>query len=724
MEKSEKSSLNSSDFRSICKSIYYCYPAEFMRRSLRRILAFFPGIMQRVLVRPLLRISSSGAATEENQAFDHPVSFPGVWKVRCPWCARTQTGRFQEDFTSGQGRGESEIIRHSFVRLRCGFCGNRYIHNPLSMGSLKRMWLNRGNHGAVSPLFPVDSPWPLWPPPEQSIKAVQSDKGEITSAMSDVLSAMAGFIGAGRRVRSNPRSMILARMRLLSCPETASLSEGQCEEAERLLLSGTLEDWQQAADGQGLKVFDFDQKTLESSTSKSSALEARLAGPALAGISDRTMEWHDNPVSLMSELAAEIAEGGVICTVALDTANPSFSNAPLFGAGTSVARISDPAAGCRVWNRPWASPNCTDWNSISMAAQGSGCDLVAAGMAVETWEGAPAPGFMALFHRKGRLRKYRPGQRVLIVCGGALGDTLLTVPIARELERIGCRVCLLGKNGRLLLGSPFFERIFTDIDQLTLDMGGRSTAGLSPAPPFPEVIPGFAHVIHLAYELHPGKSLVHGYGLCAGVAVRDQRPEYHFPPGYSFDLKSVFQDSDEKKPYVVIHTQTGDALKSWTREGFAALAEGLKGFGARVVTVGSSTDCIEIPEALNAVGRTSIPQMADLIRGAALLVGFDSLPMHLASAFSVPKVILFGSTIPALVDTDPSNTKAIFSSMPCLGCRMLGLPTQWRQDAKCRIASTAGTSEHTAGQFHPPPCMRAIEWREVLKSCTEMLGSL
>ncbi|HRD47102.1 MAG TPA: glycosyltransferase family 9 protein, partial [Caulobacter sp.] len=47
------------------------------------------------------------------------------------------------------------------------------------------------------------------------------------------------------------------------------------------------------------------------------------------------------------------------------------------------------------------------------------------------------------------------------------------------------------------------------------------------------------------------------------------------------------------------------------------------------------------PGAVSLVGRTSFGDIADLARGAALAVGNDTGPMHIAVAAGVPAVVLF-----------------------------------------------------------------------------------
>src|SRR5207249_9991238 len=51
--------------------------------------------------------------------------------------------------------------------------------------------------------------------------------------------------------------------------------------------------------------------------------------------------------------------------------------------------------------------------------------------------------------------------------------------------------------------------------------------------------------------------------------------------------------------------------------------------------------------AVNACGRLTLRQSAEVIRRAAVLVTNDSAPLHFAQAVGTPTVAIFGSTVPA-----------------------------------------------------------------------------
>jgi lipopolysaccharide heptosyltransferase I len=68
-------------------------------------------------------------------------------------------------------------------------------------------------------------------------------------------------------------------------------------------------------------------------------------------------------------------------------------------------------------------------------------------------------------------------------------------------------------------------------------------------------------------------------------------------------------------------------------------------------------------------GRTTLPQLLDLMRRSALLISNDSGPMHLAVAVGTPVVAIFGPTNPRHTGPYPASTHAVLrTSLPCSPC--------------------------------------------------------
>lgn len=102
--------------------------------------------------------------------------------------------------------------------------------------------------------------------------------------------------------------------------------------------------------------------------------------------------------------------------------------------------------------------------------------------------------------------------------------------------------------------------------------------------------------------------------------------------------------------FAVILPGTNWATKRWPTAHFSALSERIRDeLGLRVVVAGAS-DAVplaaQIPHDLNLAGRTTIPQLVDLLARASLVIANDSGPMHIAAALNRPLVTIFGPTNP------------------------------------------------------------------------------
>jgi ADP-heptose:LPS heptosyltransferase len=93
--------------------------------------------------------------------------------------------------------------------------------------------------------------------------------------------------------------------------------------------------------------------------------------------------------------------------------------------------------------------------------------------------------------------------------------------------------------------------------------------------------------------------------------------------------------------------------KRWPVEGYAALAAALAAEGVTPVVIGSASETdlgAQIPGAVDLTGRTTIENLFGIAAGAALAVGNDTGPMHIAAAMGCPSVVLFSA------DSDPALT--------------------------------------------------------------------
>ncbi len=153
-------------------------------------------------------------------------------------------------------------------------------------------------------------------------------------------------------------------------------------------------------------------------------------------------------------------------------------------------------------------------------------------------------------------------------------------------------------------------------------------------------------------------------------------------------------------PLVAVHPGTGAAVKLWSAEGWAAVADAVAArLGARPVLTGSAAEAplvaavaarMQTP-ALAAAGALDWQGLAGLFARCRLVLGVDSGPLHLAAALDVPSVHIFGPTSPARFGPwgDPARHRVVRVPLPCSPCgNLLAPPCGARVAPACLRAVT------------------------------------
>jgi heptosyltransferase II len=139
---------------------------------------------------------------------------------------------------------------------------------------------------------------------------------------------------------------------------------------------------------------------------------------------------------------------------------------------------------------------------------------------------------------------------------------------------------------------------------------------------------------------------------------------------------------------------TFGSAKRWYPERFAEVARELAArWGARVVITGGPSEtemAARIEELLvgacvNLAGATSVRQLMALIKRCDFFVTNDSGPMHIAAAFGVPLVAVFGSTDHRTTSAFFDKWEIVRSGADCAPCMQRECPT----DHRCMTAVSA-----------------------------------
>ncbi len=148
---------------------------------------------------------------------------------------------------------------------------------------------------------------------------------------------------------------------------------------------------------------------------------------------------------------------------------------------------------------------------------------------------------------------------------------------------------------------------------------------------------------------------------------------------------------------LVIHPAASCPSRIWPAERFARVADRLaQRYGFKVVIVSDPKDRQKAQamashmqvKALNLAGRTSISQLASVLKRSSLFISTDSGPMHVATALGVPVITIFGRSQPGLSPKrwGPLGVKSrvLHKTAGCVVC----LAHNCRKDFACLKATT------------------------------------
>lgn len=102
---------------------------------------------------------------------------------------------------------------------------------------------------------------------------------------------------------------------------------------------------------------------------------------------------------------------------------------------------------------------------------------------------------------------------------------------------------------------------------------------------------------------------------------------------------------DPARNRVVLHPVASSPGKTWPAAGFAAIAARLKSeWGLDPVFIGGAGDDLSAFSAYRTLAGAPLAEVKSLLYGAALFVGNDSGPAHMAAAYGVPSLVIFGDS--------------------------------------------------------------------------------
>lgn len=177
----------------------------------------------------------------------------------------------------------------------------------------------------------------------------------------------------------------------------------------------------------------------------------------------------------------------------------------------------------------------------------------------------------------------------------------------------------------------------------------------------------YSHIPHklidleIAYEEMPGWNLIEAFAQAAGVEVLDHKLEMYPSRADSIWAERIIRPTTRK--IVVIAAGPGAWLgRNWPEVRWIEVLNHLhKKHDIVLVGDRSNRAYRRLPYTHDLRSKTTMMQLATIIRGADVFAGIDSFPAHVAGAMDTARVVLFGITSAANILCHAKKTIAIES---------------------------------------------------------------
>ena len=159
-------------------------------------------------------------------------------------------------------------------------------------------------------------------------------------------------------------------------------------------------------------------------------------------------------------------------------------------------------------------------------------------------------------------------------------------------------------------------------------------------------------------------------------AHTELQPEIYYSK-YEENLAQKYIAENNLEKFAVLHVGANKKLRKWPLENYAALANILKNqYQLDLIFVGNTQDMEDIAQVKSRLefktyavaGNFSWTQYAALVKKAALFVGNESGPLHVAAAMGTPLVGLFGPGEPRIFYPYGEKSTFVHHVLTCNPC--------------------------------------------------------
>ena len=190
------------------------------------------------------------------------------------------------------------------------------------------------------------------------------------------------------------------------------------------------------------------------------------------------------------------------------------------------------------------------------------------------------------------------------------------------------------------------------------------------------------------------KHLIEYYADCVGI-----------PVDYNYSLKQL--PTEKHIEFITLHVKTGWSIyKEWSFDRWNEVITSIRPYigNTKIVQIGSKEDPKIEGIDIDCRGKTTLTEAITLIRDSKLHLGVDSFSNHIAGAYKIPAVILWGSTSP--LGFGYPTAKNIYKGLVCQPC--------YKENPEM--------SKVPKGTCETKKCMNSITVEEVVEATKEKLN--
>ena len=255
------------------------------------------------------------------------------------------------------------------------------------------------------------------------------------------------------------------------------------------------------------------------------------------------------------------------------------------------------------------------------------------------------------------------GSRVVVIRLRSLGDCVLTTPALEILKRarpdLRVAVVVEDRFRAVFEGNPDIEKLLPPHwqqvrewePQLCLNLHGGSASTRLTAASGARWRAGFQHYRwQLPYNVRiPRAQQILGVERVVHTAEHLASAMFYLgAPGADIPRARLFAVAEAAaRPYAVIHPMAATPEKTWRADGFLEAARYLLQFcDLEPVFIAGPGEDLSAFKSYRTMMGAPLGEIKSLLAGASLFLGNDSGPAHMAAAFGLPVVVIFGASDP------------------------------------------------------------------------------